>query len=276
MMELFVILFVLEGLSPHVRYGIADAGGLPTSKQGTDETGRQEPRPMSTQKLQQEFTRRHAAWRAKLGPPERILWSSSSSSWVRRQIEIPEFNRLVQLGPRAVPFLVETIEANDKGDWLLNKAVEHIIRRKFGDREDAVKWWKGRPAALVEFDKAHAKWRLAKANGNLVLQTRERVWNDATKDIETRFRATEMGQAYESMRAFGIDALPTIVEKIKAGDHDLIPLFQELTGGVGIIVAKTSDNPQGPLTVDLRLWEHYKDRFLLPPVSAAKLKDDKR
>jgi hypothetical protein len=138
-----------------------------------------------------------------------------------------------------------------------------------------VKWWKARARTPVEFDKAHKAWRDAKKGGSLLLARTERRFNDSRKEIETTIERTELGNAYDRMRAFGLDALPYIVEKIKEGDHDLLPLLDELTGARGAIVSRPSDELARRVETTLFLWEQNKRYIALPPVSAAKLNDSK-
>jgi hypothetical protein len=91
--------------------------------------------------------------------------------------------------------------------------------------------------------------------------------------IEKQARRTELGHAYDGLRDLGIDALPFAFERIKSGDSDLLPLVRDLTDGA-------ADSGVGALEDralnSLNWWASHAKKWTLPPVSAAKLKEEKR
>ena len=96
------------------------------------------------------------------------------------------------------------------------------------------------------------------------------VYDDVSKQVETKVTRTDLGQAYQGINDLGIDALPLIVDRIKHADYDLLPLFGELTGGEGVTHVGSLEER---ISFTLEWWETNKKDWLLPPGSAAKLKD---
>jgi hypothetical protein len=219
--------------------------------------------------LRAEFERRYTAWRG----TEKF----TALSDVTKLAEIESFHEIVLLGPSAIPFMIERIEESrrmsDPFGHILHIAVRRITKASFPPAADVVSWWKSRGDLPARFEKHYTNWKQARAKGPLVLQTEQHVYNDSTKRIERKLTETELGQAYKALRDLGIDALPLIVEKVKAGDLDLLPLFDELTDGIGHTYVGTL---QERAKFTLNWWEANKKDWLVPPVSAAKLKDDKR
>jgi len=191
------------------------------------------------------FDEKYAAWRAALGRSDVGLLSDLSS--------LPEYTAIEALGLSAVPLIVERIEQEPE-DFHLAGAVAHITKRYFGQSEvpegklyDArsqaqlyVRWWRqGRKETPRAFEALYDAWRTLK-------------------------RHNETGQAaakYQSIVWLGIDGLPLIMDKVKAGDADLLPAVNQLT-----------DNALGdqPTTASaVAWWEANKEKWTLPPIEPA-------
>jgi hypothetical protein len=222
----------------------------------------------------QEFEVYYQAWQEKI---KRDFSAVSSFDPYR---DCDEYERLVALGPRAVPFMVEEIAAleksrkgADQGDarrtvptFLLREAVERIVHKKFKNDAEVVTWWRSRGEAPARFRQAYAQWRRAKADGQSALQVEETVYDDRSKTLQTRQTRTELGQAYFAIRDLGIDAMPLIIETIKAGDYDLLPIFGDVGG------LRLRPEHAGPLAEQakdaLHWWEVCREECLLPPPPA--------
>jgi hypothetical protein len=155
-----------------------------------------------------------------------------------------EYGRLMALGPRAVPFFVEEIASMEKNlngaarddarrtvpVFPLREAVERIVRKEFKEGEEVVAWWQSRGDVPARFRQASTQWQRLKEDGRMQLEVAETVFDDRSKTLQVRRTRTERGKAYFAIRELGIDALPLIVETLKAGDHELLPIFAELGG----------------------------------------------
>ena len=142
-------------------------------------------------------------------------------------------------------------------------------------RKEVVDWWKSRPETPARFEKEFKRWKEVNRERPMVLEVQQKIYDNQRKLILTETTKTELGRAYDRLREFGIDALPVIVEKIKAGEYDLLPLFGELTDGIGANYGGTLPERAEYVLSGLKgNGENWW--YLLPPVSAAKLKEDKR
>lgn len=105
-----------------------------------------------------------------------------------------------------------------------------------------------------------------------LLRTAETVLDSDKGVLRVTETLTDLGRAYDAMKARGLDALPFAIAKIKNGDSSLLPLVHDLTGGLagleeGSLAAQIAET--------LSWWERNQARWTIPPVSAAKLKDAK-
>lgn len=130
---------------------------------------------------------------------------------------------LIDLGPTAVPFLIEKMAKRQDMELFPRqfKACCAITRKRFqpcevmaaaraGTLPDLfVHWWnverRNNPQAFAAL---YDDWKAAMKEGNL----------SATHD------------ALEGMRNMGVDALPFIMEKIRGGDDELVPLVGRIMG----------------------------------------------
>jgi len=164
--------------------------------------------------LKATFERRYAAWKLAAREPNELLRSSIPAE--------KEFREIIALGIPALPLIIDQIERGEEGDFFLGAAVLEITRKGFareecpagayGDSHTAaklyVKWWReGRGETPRLFAERYAAWRKYKELGrNEVMAEEERV-----------------------LLFLGLDALPLMMEKIAAGDDDLLAIVNKLT-----------------------------------------------
>ena len=134
-------------------------------------------------------------------------------------------------------------------------------------REQWITWYTvTRLGAPKQFQQAYDRWKNLKAQLGEeypVIKTVETVYVDASKSLSTRVTTTEFGRAYNALKDVGIDTLPLIVEKLKEGDYDLLPIFEELTDGEG---ARPGGGwPKDRAEFAVQWWEEHKQDWLVPP-----------
>ncbi len=126
------------------------------------------------------------------------------------------------------------------------------------------------------FETHFARWKELRSKGASVLRTDQIVVSFEDNQLVPRktTKTEPLGEAYDGMRDLGIDVLPLIAIRLKAGHDDMLLLFSELTDGKGDPGRFFDTAPR--IRMALQWWEANKQDWLLPPVSAAKLKEDKR
>jgi hypothetical protein len=191
-----------------------------------------------TRDAPQELERLYAAWK---DATHVTPWDSQAAA---RSEEV--FDRIVALGIPAVPAIIERME---RGDTDLARALERITKKCeepppggsiVGGSPDATRfylyWWhEGRSETARRFNS----------------------WYNEGQQLKEQGRISEARKRYTHIVGLGLDALPLIVEKVKAGDADLLPMFNTLT-----------DNALGKqptIASAVAWWEANKDKCTLPP-----------
>jgi hypothetical protein len=228
--------------------------------------------------LREQFDARYQAWRKKI---DRACKGFPHELEIYR--EWSEFERLVDLGPNAVPFFIEKIDESAKfakddtpprdPAFLLDGVVGRIVHKKFKDTKEVLSWWQTRGEAPVRFRQAYEQWKQAKRDGQSLLQVEETVFDERTKRPQARQTRTELGKAYFAILDLGIDALPFIVDTIKAGDYDLLPIYG-VVGGWRFPPERAGSLAEQAKEA-LEFWEKHRDDRVLPPAPAAQQKEQK-
>jgi hypothetical protein len=170
-----------------------------------------------------------------------------------------EYQGIINLGPSAVPLLIEKIEKNPE-DFHLEFAIFRITKRRFGKEEwpegtlgDSitasqmyVKWWKeGRFKTGVWFAELYGKWKSLKAE---------------KKDKEAE-------EIYQRIVDLGIPVLPYLLEKIEQ-QTEFVPAISKLSDGAVSQEAKAVDCKNW--------WNKNKQKFELPGQSVPKQTSDNK
>jgi len=211
----------------------------------------------------QDFERRYEAWKDYV--MEHEYTSLSSTIGINEALD-----EIVELGLPAVPFIVEKLEKQEwEFDFQLAVAMLRLIRRGFSREEYPpgryaetyaagqlyIKWWKeGRKKTPALFERYYTEWKQLKAQG---------------KDDEAE-------ASKKRLRKLGVDALPLFIDKIGAGDAELIPVVATVTRKVKhSYVRGTPDavtyNVQKDATREevLAWWAANKEEWTLPPIEEA-------
>jgi len=156
------------------------------------------------------------------------------------------YRNIIDLGMPALPYLMEKIE---KGNWALSGAVGKITKKRFeeyerpkdyaGDSKSyakvVIQWWpKGRKLTPQHFGQRYSQWKNLKGEG---------------KEDEAKKKS-------EEIRSLGIAALPVMVEKVKEGEKELIPLISKLTDG--------QVDPNASPSQCFAWWQDNKEKWLIP------------
>lgn len=179
----------------------------------------------------------------------------------------PAFQEIVGLGLSAVPHIMNKLEKGEA--WGLEYALGRITKWTFhyGKRVESpgryvlfieeypdmqhspdppmardvcLRWWRGgRRETPERFAKLYAEWKTLKSEG----------------------KEDEAQQKYQRIKDLGIDALPLIVEQLRAGNMDLMPVMSYLTDGQ----CPTTDRQQC-----VQWWDANRDKWTLPLPEAVK------
>jgi hypothetical protein len=176
---------------------------------------------------------------------EKVWYSSSSYD----RLSSPYYRAIVDMGLPALPLIMEKIaEDPDSPDshWVSWASAEIARVTRVPDiypwaaQDRELTWWAGgQKLANQRFEWAYGQWKAAKAAGR-----RE----DARKFLKT-------------MCAIGFAALPPMMEKVSAGDAELLPVVRGMTSGAAVITGST---PQERTTACVAWWDKNKTTWLIP------------
>ena len=199
--------------------------------------------------MEAEFATRYEAWKkwiAELKFPKEHLELMSGGPG-------REYMEIVKLGPRAVPYIIAKMESNGAADfdfdYDLESAAYLITRKRFprrawpeGTYDDPrtcarmyIKWWneerKDTPRVFAEL---YAKWK-------------------ALGDAGDRGAARKI---LEEITMLGIDVLPFVMERIEAGEEEMVTVASWMRG--------LKKQPGGGEAV-LKWWRENRADLTLPP-----------
>jgi hypothetical protein len=155
--------------------------------------------------------------------------------------------KIAKIGTPVLPYLMK--KAAETKDMSLNLPLILITRKSFvrdewpegelgGSRELLklyIDWWeKGRKLTPQKFSQRYSQWKNLKGEG---------------KEDEARKKS-------EEIRALGIAALPMLMEKVKEGDKELIPIISKLIDG--------QIDPNASTSQCFAWWQDNKEKWLIP------------
>ena len=183
--------------------------------------------------FEKEFAAKYSAWRERIRKPD--LRESSGPGLMTCE----EAQALIGMGPKAVPLMMQKLdEREDPYGAILWVAVRDITKKQFSKDE----LFKLNPRDLW------GKW-----------------WQDAHEttpkqfvDLWREWRTLEQQQAslLKQARDLGILVIPSIIERLKQGETELIPLLSELTDG--------EVKPEWLPDQCLEWWDRSKDAWNVP------------
>jgi hypothetical protein len=185
---------------------------------------------------------------------------------------------IARLGPRALPLVMETLR--ETGDSNLAAVAGRMSKKHFvlselpdGKPPDqhgwvalCLRWWDREHARTPQrFAELYEVWKQTKRQW-MVLGSYELVYDDSFKGIWYSRRAqTKDGELLDEIKALGIAALPFMMEKIKEGDYDMLPVIAQLTDGGAADAEPLADQPlEERARRCLEWWEKNKEQWTIP------------
>jgi hypothetical protein len=161
----------------------------------------------------------------------------------------PALREIAKIGIPGIPLIIEKIE--EKDDMYLDFCIFLITRKvfeksewppdKLGDSHTGAKmyveWWKeGRKKTPEQFSGYFQDWRR----------------------LTSECKTEEAKAKLKNLTNLGIDALPLMIEKIREGNTEFIPIISFLTNEA----IKKDASPD----TAIKWWAENKQNWLLPPV----------
>jgi len=197
------------------------------------------------------------------------------------------WERMKARGPAAIPYLVEKlievkeIHQQSERAFLLSYIIQSVARRRFTPDEWPggkigpppeglnllLSWWQaGQKGTTQRFQKLYADWKRLKVES--FVMSRSNLWyEDYTKTISLRkdySSVTQPAQSFDAITCLGPGALPPMIDKLRAGDYDVLPFIAQITEEQAISL----DGHEGTLEERARRcldwWDKNKERWTIP------------
>ena len=220
-------------------------------------------------KKEREFWALHEAWRESiLALPEKV-WQTSDLREQAVYQENEHCQKLVALGPDIIPLM---IRVGQKRTYLLH-VVEMICKRRFPYHRDREASSFGKSVFIIEgvpgYDPGYGFPRMAQVWlywwNEVRAQTPELFAGhyEEWKALRDEGKTEEAAKKLESIKNLGIDALPSVMEAVAAGDKDMAPVAAYLADVPWITGEKASD----AMTCDecVAWWNGNKEHYAMPP-----------
>jgi hypothetical protein len=151
------------------------------------------------------------------------------------------YKKLSQLPPHNVESMLSYLPHSEMTGYTQSRthlfnAIQDVARLRkdvssstFVFETDLYHWYQNRHSVPERFAKSNKSWLTAKDTDKGILSTSKVVFDVKKGQPETITEQTGFGKAMVELRAYGLDAVPLIVEQFEAGDYHLRWLFEELT-----------------------------------------------
>ncbi|MBN1803650.1 MAG: hypothetical protein JW837_00225 [Sedimentisphaerales bacterium] len=159
------------------------------------------------------------------------------SSEISTRLNSPYYRNIVEIGPSAIPYIVQKSKEDPDFNWLgwAWAEITRITPTKNKHWESIENWWKGgRKQARERFESLYQKWKDDKANG----------------------KSLDADKMKKSIQALGIETLPFLIDKVKQGDTEWVEVISKLTAG------KLDKNAY--IFQCIEWWEKDKENWLIP------------
>jgi hypothetical protein len=202
------------------------------------------------------FDEKYEAWQEYCRQPE--VWSRSRGGGQFVQNE--PFREIIKMGIPILPLLIEKVETSPLEGRLLHFALTDITKKKFHVNQEEIDGqllWVAEEFPDIPPGRSHP-------DTNLLWS---RWWREQVHFTPEQFESLyekwknperpEMAEKhYAKLIDLGIAALPTMVQKVAAGDAGLVPAIAELTEEA---IAPTAQPAQC-----LEWWEQERDKWSIP------------
>jgi hypothetical protein len=211
------------------------------------------------------------AYRAWVQCTPELTSLSVRSSLPPGYVDGPEFDRIVSLGPPALPYIMAKIQEAEqqkaqRAVWL-SIAVARIAKKQFYLATDALQWWAtGREVTADQFHVLRQEWERVRSDKETVLWTAETIYYAPAAEVYTKRRKmTEAGEVYQAVEDLGLAVLPHIVAELRAGKHDFLDMAIELTDRQARVRLESLPVlPEVRAERFLNWWEASKQDWLIP------------
>jgi len=169
------------------------------------------------------------------------------SSLAEARLNSPYYEEIVKLGPSVLPYLVEKVRQDPEFQWIgwawarITKISGDPDVNPWAKEDRILDWWEGGQKRVNQrFESLYAVFKEYKVQGNQIEA------DNTAKSI---------------CYGLGIGALVPMMDKLQAGDTDVLPMIREITGGAANTSGPTA---QKQAEACLAWWHKNKNDWIIP------------
>ncbi|RJP27831.1 MAG: hypothetical protein C4527_12340 [Candidatus Omnitrophota bacterium] len=250
--------------------------------------------------ISQQFELRFKAWQDYFGFQDKptnegkftVDHTSKTSSIASDYVNVDVFQKIVDLGVPALPFIVERMKKipNNQKSYI-SYAFSSISKTNFHDRkwgrtpfyDRIIEWWENERKNLrTEFEARYEKWRnvpQSERKKGPYLSDWYRGFYDNPEEYEkayAKWKSMPEGKEKERLRPLakteyqqvldlGVGVLPFAMEKIASGDHELIDAVHYWTNDqIRTLATEKGIAGDAMPAFILNWWNENQENWLLP------------
>jgi len=196
----------------------------------------------------------------------------SLSSDSRRVIsETPALQKLARMNPEAVPYMLENVGECPVLAWVAQDILK-VFPQATDDLLDSstmTKWLSaktrtGYEDARAAFPRLRNEWARTKERSQTMA-----LWQDVTvldtewMCLRTKRELTALGEVYVEIQNLGVFVLPLLMEGLKHGEYDFLPMIGHLTNRQAPAGA---GKPEESAELCLKWWAKNSARWKVPEI----------
>ncbi len=191
---------------------------------------------------------------------DRMVWEGGDGSTPGAVVESsPSARAIIAMGPRCFLLVWDKVLHDDPTFWT------HIVCRILKvRREETRAYWEGRVVpppqmmsdiewvreqirgghtrAATRFRGLSEQWSVEKGQGSPELWTDVAVLDEEKGTLRSERKYTGAGQVYREIEKLGVLVLPALIEDLRTGRYDFLPLIGKLTDGKAPTTSATAED----------------------------------
>jgi len=185
---------------------------------------------------------------------------------------------MIALGPPCLPYLLDAVKERGRDEYILLWVAAEILKvrppRDVAGTAPRLREWLhakvagGVDEASKEFASLKSRWDKLKNQTGEPLLWYDRVLLDPEyKVLRQKRELTDLGKVYVEIQQLGVQALPALMDELRNGEYDFLPIVRDLTNGAAHHAA---GNAEHMAKTALKWWAEHGDEWTVAAPNPAR------